>query len=93
MNTRSELTVDIEASISKAYASKLLSHEQKEVREHLSFILPKLKEPNTLIEPIKQALTAIDSRKSWFEKPLGILVISIVGTIIAAGVIFKFGWN
>lgn len=93
MNSRSELTIDIEASIAKAYDSKLPSCEQKAIREHLSFILPKLKEPNTLIEPIKQALAAIDSRKSWYEKPLGVLAISIVGAIIASGIIFKLGWN
>lgn len=93
INTRSELTVDIEASIAKAYISELPSRELKEIRDHLSFILPKLKDPNSLIEPIKQALSAMDSRKKWFEKPLGILLIGIIVTIISGGIIFKLGWN
>lgn len=93
IDPRSELTVDIDESITKAYNSTLPSSEQKLVHEHLVFILPKLTEPNTLIEPIRSALSAMDSRKQWHEKPIGILAIGIIVAVIAAAIIFKFGWN
>ncbi len=76
-----------------AYDSELSVRDKKAVREHLSFILPKLKEPNSLIDPVKQALSVMNSRKAWYETPLGIIVISVVGAIIAGGIIFKLGWN
>ncbi|OGI64795.1 MAG: hypothetical protein A2W18_00655 [Candidatus Muproteobacteria bacterium RBG_16_60_9] len=31
--------------------------------------------------------------KAWWERPLGILVLTVVGTFIAAGLIYFVGWN
>jgi hypothetical protein len=96
MDTRSELTVDVEASINKAYDSNLSVAEQKAVREHLIYILAKLREPNTTIEPIKAALVVLDSRfraaPPWFQRPFGVVVLAVIGSVIAAGIAKKLGW-
>lgn len=93
MDTRSELTVDIEESIASAYNPSLTYKERKQVQTHLTYILPKLKEPNSLIDPVKGALTQITQHRPWHEKPIGILLIAIVGAVISAGIVFILGWN
>jgi hypothetical protein len=34
-----------------------------------------------------------DSKKEWYEKPLGIIIIGIIIALIAGFVLYKFGWN
>jgi hypothetical protein len=95
MNTKSELTVDVEASIAKAYDTALSAKEQEQIRQHLSFVLPKLKEPNTFIEPVRSALLAMQSRPA--PKPLyasaGAIVWTLVSALIIAGIVKLLGWN
>lgn len=95
MNTKSELTVDVEASIAMAYDTALSAKEQEQIRQHLSFILPKLKEPNTLIEPVRAALLAMQNRTA--QKPLyarvGAIVWVLVSGLIIAGITKLLGWN
>ena len=96
IDTKSELTKDIEASISLAHDSGQPKKTQKQVREHLAYILPKLTEPNALIQPIKMALAAIEqreNRKSWFEKPIGVVSLSVLAGLLVAFVAFKAGWG
>lgn len=62
INTRSELTTDVENSIAKAYDASLSPKEEEKTRDHLAFILPRLKEPNILIEPVRMALLTIQGR-------------------------------
>lgn len=86
MNETSDRTVDVEASIAKAYDTGLPAQEQESVRRHLTFILPKLKEPNTLIAPVQAALMAIQSRpvaKQWHEHTAA----KVIGGVLAALVI------
>lgn len=95
MNTKSTLTVDVEASIAKAYDTALTAKEQEQVRQHLSFILPQLKEPNTLIEPVRGALLAIQTRpapKSRYAGA-GMIAWTLVSGLIIAGIAKFFGWN
>ena len=88
----SELTVDIEHSIARAYDLNLLSKEMSEVKGHLAYILPKLREPNTLIQPIKDALAFIhaqeakkQSLKDWLGKPV---LVALVTALITAPISF-----
>jgi ribosomal 50S subunit-associated protein YjgA (DUF615 family) len=96
MDTKSELTVDVDDSISKAYDSSLAAREQLAVREHLAYILTRIREPHTQIEPIKAALATIDNRESknlpWFQRPVGIVGLAVTGAVIAAGIAKKLGW-
>jgi hypothetical protein len=96
MDGYSELTVDVEASINKAYDAGLPVAEQLKVRRHLARILTKLREPNSLIEPIKAALATMSARElkklPWFQRPFGVLFLAILGSVIAAGIAKYFGW-
>jgi hypothetical protein len=95
VDTRSELIIDIDFSISKAYDGSLPAVEQKAVREHLAYILTRLREPNTQIEPTKAALLVMDARLNkglpWFQRPAGVLTLAIIGSVVAAGIAKKFG--
>lgn len=93
MDTRSELTVDIEHSIARAHCLNLSRKERGQIEKHLSFVLPKLKEPNSLISPVKEALSALASSRQWSERPLGLLVVSIAAAVAAAGIISFLGWS
>jgi len=33
------------------------------------------------------------SNKKWFEKPLGIVLLAVVGAVLSGGLIYYFGWN
>jgi hypothetical protein len=94
--SKSELIVDIDNSIRKAYDSSLSKLEQKAIREHLAFALTKLHEPNTQIEPAKAAITVLENRMSktlpWFQRPGGVLLLAIIGSVLAAGIAKKLGW-
>lgn len=95
-NICSELITDVENSIARAYDASLSPTEDEETRKHLVFILPGLKEPNTLIKPVRMALLAIQGRKSnrcWYEKPFGITLILILSSVIAAGIVYVLKWN
>jgi hypothetical protein len=96
MDTKSTLIVDVDASISRAYDSSLSVAEQKAVREHLAYVLPKLREPHTQIEPIKAALVTLDTRLAasvpWYQRPVGIVVLAVIGSVIASGVAKELGW-
>lgn len=96
MDTKSELTVDVEASIAKAYNTALPMKEQEAVREHLAYILPKLRGPNTLIEQIRAALGALQSRtpgKPWHEHVVVRVMGGIVLALVIAGLTKLLGWN
>lgn len=91
----SELTVDIERSIASAYQLNLSSKELSEVKGHLAHILPKLREPNTLIQPIREALAFVhtqeaknQSLKDWLGKPV---LVAIATALITAPVSFFVG--
>lgn len=96
MDTRSELTVDVEASISKAYDVSLPTKEQELVRSHLAYMLPKLREPNSLIVPVQNALVAMQGRGSG-KKIHEHLVVRIIGSLVfalvVAGIVKLLGWN
>lgn len=32
-------------------------------------------------------------KPSWYEKPLGVLILTVVGGILVSAVAFSFGWN
>ena len=93
MDTRSDLTVDIEESIARAHNPSLPYKEREQVRAHLSYILTKLREPNSLIDPVKGALSQIAQHRPWYEKPLGLLLVAVVGAVVSAGIVFMLGWN
>lgn len=96
MDTRSELTVDVEASIAKAYDTALPANEQEAVRQHLVYILPKLREPNTLIVPIQAALLVLQSRapaKRWQDHSVIKVVGGILLALVIAGLTKLLGWN
>jgi hypothetical protein len=96
MDTKSELTIDIDNSISKAYDSGLSAREQLAVREHLAYVLTRIREPHTQIEPIKAALGTMQLRDSkrlpWFQRPYGIVGLAVLGAVAAAGIAKKLGW-
>ena len=96
MNEKSELTVDVEASIAKAYDTALPAQEQESVRRHLAFILPKLKEPNTFIAPVQAALMAIQRRpviKQWHEQTAAKVIGGVLLALVIAGLTKLLGWN
>jgi len=96
VNEKSELTVDVEASIASAYDTALPAKEQESVRRHLTFILLKLKEPNTLIAPVQAALIAIQSRptaKQWYEHTAAKVIGAVLLALVIAGLTKLFGWN
>jgi hypothetical protein len=96
VNEKSELTVDVEASIAKAYDTALPTQEQESVRRHLAFILPKSKEPNTLIAPVQAALMAIQSRpvvKQWHEHAVAKVIGGVLLALVIAGLTKLLGWN
>ena len=37
--------------------------------------------------------TSVLPKGSWYDRPLGKVILSVIATVIAAGVIFWFGWN
>ena len=91
----SELTVDIERSIARAYNLDLSSKELSEVKGHLAHILPKLHEPNTLIQSIKVALAFVETQeakkqswKDWLGKPV---LAALVTALITSPVSFYVG--
>lgn len=91
----SELTVDVERSIASAYNLDISSKEMREVKGHLTYILPKLREPNTLIQPIKDALAFIHTQevksqswKDWLGKPV---LAALATALITAPVSFYVG--
>ncbi|MBP8812262.1 MAG: hypothetical protein KBE25_03170 [Laribacter sp.] len=91
----SKLTVDIEQSIARAYDLNLSSKDRSEVKGHLAHILPKLRAPNTLIQPIKEALAFVhmqeaknQSWKDWLGKPV---LVALVTALITAPVSFYVG--
>jgi len=55
----SDRTTDINASITRAYLAHTYSREKELLMQHLAVILPKLTEPNALIEPAWQALEVV----------------------------------
>ena len=80
----SELTVDVERCIANAYDLNISPKKMAEIKGHLAYILPKLREPNALINPIKDALAFIHAQESrqkswkdWLGKPV------IVGLVVA----------
>ena len=92
-NSYSELTVDIQNSIARAYDPNISKQEIAEVKAHLAYILPKLGEPNSLNQPVKDAIAFIhqqesknQSWKDWLGKP--ILVATITAVITAPISIF-----
>ncbi|MEB0137994.1 MULTISPECIES: hypothetical protein [unclassified Undibacterium] len=93
---KSELIVDIDNSIRKAYDSSLSTAEQKALRVHLAFVLTRLTEPNTQIEPAKTAIIVLENRMSkalpWFQRPFGILILAILGGVLIAGIVKEIGW-
>jgi hypothetical protein len=96
LNEKSELTVDVETSIAKAYDTALPTQEQESVRRHLTFILPKLKEPNTLIAPVQAALMAIQSRpvvKQWHEHTAAKVIGGVLLALFIAGLTKLLGLN
>jgi hypothetical protein len=96
MDTRSELTVDVEASIAKAYDTALSAKEQEAVRQHLAYMLPKLRDPNTLIAPIQAALVALQSRvpaKQWHDHLMAKVIGGIVFALVIAGLTKLLGLN
>jgi len=96
MDTRSELTTDVEASIAKAYDTALPAKGQEAVRKHLAYILPKLREPNTLIAAIQAALVALQGRvpaKSWHDHSAAKVIGGIVLALLIAGLTKLLGWN
>ena len=94
LDTKSTSNEDINRSIALAYDDSLSKLEQDQVKEHLSYVLILLKEPNTYIPDIKEALRAMQSRqiKSWYEKPTGIVIISVIGSVASAGIAKHLGW-
>lgn len=91
----SELTVDVESSIARAYDLNLSSKELSEVKGHLAHILPKLREPNTLIQRIKEALAFVHTQeakkqswKDWLGKPV---LVALVTALITAPISFYVG--
>jgi hypothetical protein len=93
-NKSSTLIADIEKSIANAYDDMLSQSDQAHTKEHLSFVLKSLREPNALISEIKGALKVMQIRqvKPWYEKPVGLLLIAIVSGLVVAGFAKYFGW-
>jgi hypothetical protein len=84
------------ASIAKAYDTALPAQEQEAVRRHLAFILPKLKEPNTLIAPVQAALMAVQSRpvvKQLHEHAVARVIGAVLLALVIAGLTKLLGWN
>ena len=95
MDSRSEQTVDIESSISKAYDASLPIGEQRAIRAHLAYILPKIKEPHAQLEPIKAALVTMDQRARgavpWFQRPVGVVTLAVIAALIVIKLTKLFG--
>lgn len=91
----SELTADIEADIKKAYDASLGKVEQERIRAHLSYILTRLQEPNSLIEPIKHSLSIIEARQrsqpSWKEWLIRPVVVGIITLAVTAPISIYIG--
>ncbi|AOE87956.1 hypothetical protein [Pseudomonas sp. TCU-HL1] len=95
MKKYSELTIDIKKSIASAYDLNLPKKKMEEVKSHLAYILPRLHEPNTLINQIKEALAFIheqegrtQSWKDWLVKPV---LVAIATGLITAPISFYVG--
>lgn len=41
----------------------------------------------------RELLEASKPNKHWYEKPLGIVFLSVIATLVATYFIFRFGWN
>lgn len=41
----------------------------------------------------KKLLDITKNKKYWHEKPIGIIILTVIATLIAGYFIFKFGWN
>lgn len=100
IDTRSHLTVDIRASIARAYDSKISRRDRELTRQHLAYMLTQYTEPNTLIAPTLAAIQVIDQRhpaSGWHTRPAGLIAIGIfVGVtagVIVGLILYKTHWN
>ena len=92
---RSLLTKDVETAIAKAYDSGLPANEQRELSEYLAYVRQQLRDPNSLIAPVEDALKSIQDRskhlqtwKDWFLKPA---ITNLVVAAISGVVGYLFG--
>ncbi|RFP13293.1 hypothetical protein D0T25_23905 [Duganella sp. BJB488] len=96
----SDRTIDITASITRTYLPHTTAREKKLLRKHLAFILPKLTEPNTLIEPVRQALEVLRLHEgigSWIRRHTSVLPVTIVAgliiTVLGAYIVYRAAWT
>ena len=91
----SELTSDVERSIQRAYDLSLSSNDMNEVKGHLAYMLAKLREPNTLVQPVKDALAFVHTQEmknqSWREWLVKPVLVALVTALITAPVSFYVG--
>ena len=59
-NTTSLVIADVESSITRAYELGLGTSDQEALRHHLAFVLGRLREPNSQIEPAIRALKRLE---------------------------------
>ncbi|MCU6501998.1 hypothetical protein LPN04_29820 [Rugamonas sp. A1-17] len=94
---QSTATVDVDASLARAYNATLPTAEQQLIYEHLTSLLPQLSEPNSYIAPCREAVRVMEARfagqKKWHEKPLGAVTLMVVGGFIGGLLVLFVGYK
>lgn len=95
---QSEKVANFERIEGLVLEGKLAALSSKEIRSHRDSLLryPPLSENPKFqqrLERVEAALSAqISEKRSWWEKPFGIVVLTVVGSVAAAGIAFYLGW-
>ena len=74
---------------------ELWMREIRALRDSLAANIPPSTNP-AFFERVRRVEAAINARlseKQWWEKPPGIIAIAVIGTIIAAAILYLVGWN
>jgi hypothetical protein len=85
----------IETLVREGKLETMSSAEVKTLRNSLLTEAPLSDNPKfqQRLHRVESALAnRLSEEKSWWEKPLGIILISVVGSVIAAAIAFYLGW-
>lgn len=97
IDPRDESNASADASLAAAYDDSLPLSHQKLIRQHLSFLLTRWQGQNAYIAPARQAVLAMDARfaarRNWYEKPLGIIFLMVIGSFIAGILVVATGYK
>ena len=87
---------DFEHHVAKANMPNLTKQEYQETKAFLLRCQSTFTPPHTFIPRVSAALQAIEHHKiesvSFFQKPLGLIIIAGIGGVLTYGALLVLGW-